>query len=96
MSVNKSNEEFFYKVEQKTRVVIGEGSGVKRSSFLRRQQHVRILSQQRKGEINSAGERKEERRSHVLEWRRGLISNTQVEELALDRSSKSKKREESP
>ena len=35
MSVNESNEEFFYKVEQKTRVVIGEVSGVKRSSFLR-------------------------------------------------------------
>lgn len=35
MSVNKSNEEFFYKLEQKTTVVIEEGSGVKRSSFLR-------------------------------------------------------------
>lgn len=55
MSVHKSNE-FFYKMEQKTRVGIGEGSRVKRS-FLLRQENSSILSQQRKGEINNAGKR---------------------------------------
>lgn len=34
MSVHKSNE-FFYKMEQKTGVGIGEGSGVKRRFLLR-------------------------------------------------------------
>ena len=36
MSVLKSNE-FFYKMEQKTRVGIGEGSRVKRSFLLRQE-----------------------------------------------------------
>lgn len=41
MSVHKSNE-FFYKMEEKTRVGIGEGSGVKRRFLLRQKNSNRF------------------------------------------------------